>query len=81
MLHQALRQVLGEHVQQMGSNINPERLRFDFSHQDKLSEEEKKKVEYLVNEQIKNALPIKMQEMTVTQARDSAALGLFAHKY
>lgn len=81
LLHAGLRQVLGSHVRQMGSNINPERLRFDFSHPDKLTEEQIKKVEDMVNEQIRKSLPVKMEEMTVTLARDSGALGFFHHKY
>lgn len=81
LLHAALRKILGKHVQQMGSNINPERLRFDFAHLDKLTPEQIKKVENFVNEQIKKSLPVKLEEMTITQARDSAALGFFSHKY
>jgi len=81
LLHAALRIVLGEHVSQMGSNITPERLRFDFPHNEKLTPSKLTKIENLVNEQIKKALPIIKEETTITEARDSAALGFFKHKY
>jgi alanyl-tRNA synthetase len=81
LLHQALRQVLGEHVQQKGSNITAERLRFDFSHDKKMSDEEIKKVEAIVNEKIKAALPVTRQEMTIEEARKQGALAFFEGKY
>ena len=81
LLHQALRQILGDHVEQKGSNINPERLRFDFTHQEKLSPEQLEQVEQIVNEQIQKALPVKMEEMTVEQAKEKGAIGLFEEKY
>ncbi len=81
LLHRALRMVLGEHVEQKGSNITAERLRFDFSHKDKMTEEEKKKVENIVNEQIKKALPVSMEEMSVDEAKKEGAIGLFESKY
>ncbi|PIS42086.1 MAG: alanine--tRNA ligase [Candidatus Kerfeldbacteria bacterium CG08_land_8_20_14_0_20_40_16] len=81
LLHKALRMVLGDYVAQKGSNINPERLRFDFSHPQKLTEPEKKKVEQIVNEQIKNKLPVTLKEMTVNQAKKEGAIGLFGEKY
>ena len=81
LLHQALRQVLGNHVEQKGSNITAERLRFDFSHPEKMTDEEKKKVEVLVNEQIEAALPVKCEEMSVDEAKKQDAIGLFQHKY
>lgn len=81
LLHAALRKILGTRVQQMGSNINPERLRFDFSYDEKLTPEQIKKVEDLVNQEIKKALPVKLEELTIAQARDSGALGFFHHKY
>lgn len=81
LLHQALRTVLGNHVEQRGSNITAERLRFDFSHPQKLTPEEKQAVEDLVNEQIKADLTVTRREMTVPEAKELGALGLFEHKY
>ncbi len=81
LLHQALRNVLGNHVQQKGSNITEERLRFDFSHDKKMSDEEIKKVESIVNEKIKEALPIKREEMTIEEAKKKGALAFFDAKY
>lgn len=81
LLHQALRDVLGEHVVQKGSNITPKRLRFDFSHPDKLTDEEKQKVEEIINEKIQAGLEVKRSEMTVAEAKEKGALGLFEDKY
>ncbi len=81
LLHQALRDILGDHVQQKGSNINEKRLRFDFVHPDKLSDEEKQKVEQLVNQQIQAGLEVVFEEMSVAQAKDAGAIGLFDKKY
>ena len=81
LLHQALRQVLGKHVEQKGSNITPERLRFDFTHPAPMSEEEVRRVEAIVNEQIQADLPVSFQTMTLEQARASGAIALFGDKY
>ncbi len=81
LMHQALRTVLGEHVQQKGSNITHERLRFDFSHDDKVSKEDLQRVEAIVNEQIERALPITVEEMDVESAKESGALGFFEERY
>lgn len=81
MLNQALREVLGNHVVQKGSNITPERLRFDFSHPDKLTNEEKSRVEDLINEKIQEDLSVTKTEMTLDQAREMGALGVFDDKY
>ncbi|MBI5004694.1 MAG: alanine--tRNA ligase [Candidatus Lloydbacteria bacterium] len=81
LLHQALRLVLGEHVIQKGSNITPERLRFDFSHPEKLTDEEKKKVEDIVNEEIARALPVSYEELPIEEARARGAIGAFGDKY
>lgn len=81
LLHAALRQVLGPHVAQRGSNITDERLRFDFSHGEKMTEEEKKRVEEIVNEQIAKDLPVSWQEMSLEEAKAKGAIGLFEHKY
>ncbi len=81
LLHQALRTVLGEHVFQKGSNITPERLRFDFSHPDKMTPEQIRQTEDLVNEQIQRDLNVTHEEMSVEEAKKRNALGLFEHKY
>ena len=81
LLHEALREVLGEHVKQSGSNITEERLRFDFTHPQKMTKEEIQKVEDLVNEQIKKDLPVTCEEMSYEDAKKSGAIGLFTDKY
>lgn len=81
LLHKALQIVLGGHIAQKGSNITAERLRFDFSHSQKMTAEEIKKVEDIVNDKIKQALPVVMKEMTLEQAKKIGATALFAEKY
>jgi len=81
LLHQALRDVLGDHVEQRGSNITDQRLRFDFSHPEKMTAEEIVKVEEIVNQQIQNNLPVSFAEMPVEEAKKAGAIGLFGHKY
>ncbi len=81
LLHQALRTVLGDHVKQSGSNITEERLRFDFTHPQKMTKEEIKQVEDLVNEQIERDLPVTCEEMSYEDAKKSGAIGLFTDKY
>ncbi len=81
LLHRALRAVLGDHVQQKGSNITPERLRFDFSHGEKMTDAELAKVELLVNEAIGRNMPVTMEMMTLEDARAGGAIALFAGKY
>ena len=81
LLHQALREVLGESVRQMGSDITPERLRFDFSYPRKLKEEEIKKVEDLVNQKIQENLPVIKKEMKFEEAQKIGALAFFKEKY
>jgi alanyl-tRNA synthetase len=82
LLNEALRRVLkNKNIVQKGSNITPERLRFDFNFDRKLTEEEIKKVEELVNKKIKEALPVKKEEMTLEQAKKKNAQGVFEHKY
>jgi len=81
LLHAALRQVLGKHVRQMGSDITAERLRFDFSHPQKMTSEELKKVEELVNQKIKEDLSVRKEEMSYEQAIKSGALAFFKEKY
>jgi len=77
----ALRQVLGPDVYQKGSNITPERLRFDFSYGQKMTPEQIKQVENIVNEQITKNLPITSQEMPADEAIKQGAMGVFGHKY
>ena len=81
MLHKALKEILGKDVQQMGSNITPERLRFDFSFDRKLTEEEKKEIEDLINKQIKRNLPISYNEMPYKEAVKTGALSYFRERY
>lgn len=81
LLHKALQIVLGEHAKQKGSNITTERLRFDFSHPEKMTPEQLKQVEDIVNEQIKRDLPVTCEEMTLEEAKESGAMGLFESKY
>lgn len=77
----ALRQVLGNHVVQKGANITAERLRFDFSHPEKMTEEQKTKVEELVNAAIKSNLDVVREEMPLEKARFKGAMGIFDSKY
>ena len=81
LLHAALRQVLGEHVTQKGSLVNPERLRFDFAHFEAMKPEELLEVERLVNEQIRANTPIKTELMDMEQAKQPGAMALFGEKY
>ena len=81
LLHKALKIVLGDNVKQSGSNITEERLRFDFTHPQKMTPEEIKQVEDLVNEQIKKDLKVVCEEMTYDEAKASGAIGLFTNKY
>ncbi len=76
-----LRKVLGQHVHQKGSNINGERIRFDFSHPKKMTEEEKKRVEDYVNEAINSKIEVVMKEMSLEEAKKSGAEGAFENKY
>ncbi|MBI4438073.1 alanine--tRNA ligase [Candidatus Uhrbacteria bacterium] len=81
LLHQALRTVLGAHIEQKGSNITPERLRFDFSHPQKMTDEEKARVEAIVNEQIQKDLPVHYEMLDLEEAKRRGAIGLFEDKY
>ncbi|HCM37981.1 MAG: Alanine-tRNA ligase [Candidatus Gottesmanbacteria bacterium GW2011_GWB1_43_11] len=81
LMHQALRSVLGNHVQQKGSNITAERLRFDFSHPTKLTPDEIKKVEDLVNQKIKEDLPVSFEITTYADAIKAGALAFFGERY
>ena len=81
LLHAALREILGDEVRQMGSNINEERLRFDFAFDRKVSGEEIKQIENLVNKKIKEDLEVKEREMDYEQAQGTGALAFFKEKY
>lgn len=81
LLHQALRDVLGPEVFQKGSNINPERLRFDFSFNRKVTPEEVQKVEEIINQRIKEDLKVDNMMMSVEEAQEKNAIGLFTDKY
>ncbi len=81
LLQKALRTVLGTHVEQAGSYVDNERLRFDFSHFAPLTAEELKKVETIVNDEILNALPVRTDLMSQEEARKTGAMALFGEKY
>ncbi|MEQ1561326.1 MAG: alanine--tRNA ligase [Nitrospira sp.] len=81
LLHQALRDILGDSVQQKGSNITSERLRFDFTFERKMTDDEKARVEETVNEKIKLKLPVKKEVMKKSDAERTGALHFFGDKY
>jgi alanyl-tRNA synthetase len=81
LLNAALKKVLGPHVHQKGSNITAERMRFDFSHNSKMTDEEKQKTEDLVNEYIKMAIPVEKLEMKKEDAIKAGAEAMFVDKY
>ena len=82
LLHAALRQVLGTHVEQKGSYVDPVSLRFDFSHFRKVTPEEIRQVEHLANQMIRNAIPREEhREMPIAEARQMGAMALFGEKY
>lgn len=82
LLHEALREVLGSHVEQKGSYVSPEALRFDFAHFQKMTPEELRKVEHLVNRKIRTATPLdEKRETPIEDARKMGAIALFGEKY
>ncbi len=81
LLHKALREVLGTHVQQAGSLVNGQRLRFDFNHYEAMTSEEIEKVENLVNEKIAESLCVTVRNMSMDEAKKEGAMALFGDKY
>ncbi len=82
LMHEALREVLGNHVEQKGSYVSPEALRFDFSHFQKVSDAELRQVEKLVGEKIRSDFPLEEhRKMPIAQAREMGAMALFGEKY
>lgn len=81
LLHAALRQILGNHIRQAGSNITDQRLRFDFTHPDKLTDQQIQKIQKLVNQKIKQCLPVNCQNLSLTKAKKQGALAFFGAKY
>lgn len=81
LLHQALRDILGDHVHQQGSNITADRLRFDFTHPAKLTEEQLARVEDIINQKISADLPVTRQEMPKSEALNQGVLAFFPEKY
>ncbi|NMA49703.1 MAG: alanine--tRNA ligase [Tissierellia bacterium] len=81
LLHKALKQVLGNHINQAGSLVSPTRLRFDFTHFEAIKHEDIKKIEFLVNKQILKALNVDTQEKSLKEAQEQGVIGLFEEKY
>ncbi|PTL40599.1 alanine--tRNA ligase [Alkalicoccus saliphilus] len=81
LLHQALKDVLGDHVNQAGSLVEKERLRFDFSHFGQVNEKEMQEIENIVNEKIWEAVPVEIKETSLEEAKEMGAMALFGEKY
>lgn len=81
LLQKALREVIGSHVEQAGSYVTADRLRFDFSHFSALSQEELDQVEHMVNDQIGKMIPVVTKEMGINEAKEAGAMALFGEKY
>jgi alanyl-tRNA synthetase len=81
LLHQCLREVLGEHVKQAGSSVRPDKLRFDFTHPQALTADEREAVETRVNERVFENLPVRIYETPIDEARKLGAMMLFGEKY
>ncbi|WP_079479573.1 alanine--tRNA ligase [Halobacillus salinus] len=81
LLHQALKDVLGDHVNQAGSFVAPDRLRFDFSHFGSVSNEEMEKIESIVNEKVWQSIPVSIEYNSIEEAKEKGAMALFGEKY
>lgn len=81
LLHQAVRDVLGDHAHQAGSDLTPERLRFDITHPHKITPDQIIKIEQIVNKKIQEDLPVRSEVMSPEEAKKQGAIGLFGHKY
>ena len=81
LLHASLREILGKHVHQQGSFVSPDRLRFDFTHLNKMSKEELNKIEKLMNSKIRANLPVKKHETSYSEAINNGAIAFFGDKY
>jgi alanyl-tRNA synthetase len=81
LLHQALRDVLGDHVKQAGSAVRPDKLRFDFTHEQPLTQDERDRVERIVNDRVFEAIPVRTFVTPIEEARKLGAMMLFGEKY
>ena len=81
LLHAALKEVLGSHVKQAGSLVAPDRLRFDYTHFSPLTDRERRRIEDLVNEKVRENIPVHKEEMPIEQAIEAGAMALFGEKY
>jgi Alanyl-tRNA synthetase len=81
LMHQALKDVIGEHANQAGSLVQAERLRFDFSHLESLNKEQLAEIENIVNKKIYDGLSVSIEEMPISEAKEKGAMALFGEKY
>jgi alanyl-tRNA synthetase len=81
LLHQALRDVLGDHVKQAGSSVRPDKLRFDFTHEQQLTSEQRERVQQIVNQKVFEAIPVRTFVTPIEEARKLGAMMLFGEKY